>query len=72
MITHDPLHGSGRAALPHPAFASGRNGQALFRIGRNDSGRREVAGTQARHLFRGYVGGLAAALKRPPPKPADD
>ena len=23
MVTHDPLHGSGRAALPHPALASG-------------------------------------------------
>jgi hypothetical protein len=21
MVTHDPLHGSGRAALPHPALA---------------------------------------------------
>jgi predicted RNase H-like nuclease (RuvC/YqgF family) len=27
-ITHDPLHGSGRAAFPHPALALGNNAHA--------------------------------------------
>ena len=28
MITHHPLHGSGQAALPHPALALGQDAQA--------------------------------------------
>ena len=32
MVTHDPLHGSGRAALPHPALASGNNASRAQRM----------------------------------------
>ncbi len=32
MVTHDPLHGSGRAALPHPALASGNNANGAQRM----------------------------------------
>src|SRR6266568_29339 len=32
MVTHDPLHGSGRAALPHPALASGNDANAAQRM----------------------------------------
>ena len=28
MIAHNPLHGSGQAALPHPAFALGDDAHA--------------------------------------------
>ena len=31
MVTHDPLHGSGRAELPHPALASGDDAEAAQR-----------------------------------------
>ena len=31
-ITHDPLHGSGRAGFPHPALALGDNAHAAQRI----------------------------------------
>jgi hypothetical protein len=44
MIAHDPLHRSGRAALPHPALALGRDGEAHARIGMTDTGRRKPAG----------------------------
>src|SRR5216684_5547609 len=32
MVAHDPLHGSGRAALPHPALASGNNANGAQRM----------------------------------------
>jgi len=28
MIAHNPLHGSGQAALPHPAFTLGEDAEA--------------------------------------------
>src|SRR5215469_9001411 len=31
-IAHDPLHGSGRAELPHPALALGNDAHAAERI----------------------------------------
>src|SRR6266480_6439287 len=36
MIAHDPLHGSGRAALPHPALALGDDAHATQGIGMTD------------------------------------
>ena len=32
MVTHNPLHGSGRAVLPHPASALGDDAQAHERL----------------------------------------
>ena len=32
MVAHNPLDGSGRAVLPHPALASGDNAEAAQRI----------------------------------------
>ena len=32
MVAHNPLNGSGRAVLPHPALASGDNAEAAQRI----------------------------------------
>ncbi len=36
MVAHNPLHGSGQAAFPHPALTSGINAQAAspFRFAR--------------------------------------
>jgi len=36
MIAHSPLHGSGRAELPHPALALGNDAHAAQRIGMAD------------------------------------
>jgi hypothetical protein len=33
MISHNPLHGSGRAGFPHPALALGDDAHATQRIG---------------------------------------
>jgi hypothetical protein len=33
MVAHNPLNGSGRAGLPHPALASGDNAEAAQWIG---------------------------------------
>jgi hypothetical protein len=41
MVTHNPLHGSGRAALPHPALAWGDDAQAHERLRVADAGRRK-------------------------------
>ena len=32
-VTRNPLHGSGRAALPHPALASGDDAKSLAPLG---------------------------------------
>ncbi len=39
MIAHNPLHGSGRAALPHPALALGDDAKRIEGIGMTDAGR---------------------------------
>ena len=36
MIAHNPLHGSGRADLPHPALALGDDAHAAQGIGMTD------------------------------------
>jgi hypothetical protein len=38
VLAHDPLHGSGRAELPHPALASGDDAEAAQGIGMTDPG----------------------------------
>ena len=42
-VTYNPLHGSGQAALPHPALALGDDGEAHEWIGVTDAGMREPA-----------------------------
>ena len=37
MIAYSPLHGSGRAAFPHPALASGDDAKVAQRIGVTDA-----------------------------------
>jgi hypothetical protein len=43
MIAHNPLHGSGRAELPHPALALGDDAHAAQGIGMTDSRHRQPA-----------------------------
>ena len=47
-IADHPLHRSGRAALPHPALALGRDGEAHARIGMTDTWGRKPAGRRRR------------------------
>ena len=47
MIAYDPLHRSGRAALPHPAPALGDDAEANKRIGMTDA-----SGRQHRMVYR--------------------
>src|SRR5271170_1120004 len=37
-VARDPLHGSGRAELPHPALASGNDAEAAQGIGMTNAG----------------------------------
>jgi hypothetical protein len=49
MVTHNPLHGSGRADFPHPALASGDDAKPPQRIGVADLGGRQVAVDESPH-----------------------
>src|SRR2546426_6799053 len=70
MVAHNPLHGSGRAALLHPALALGNNAKALPRIRVTNVSLRDPASHSALHLSPGDTGFLATALKHPPPEPS--
>jgi hypothetical protein len=67
LVTHDPLHGSGRAALPHPALASGDNAKTLPGIRMTNASWRDPSSYPALHLCPRYTGFLATTLKHPPP-----
>ena len=67
MVVHNPLHGSGRAAFPHPALASGDNAKALPGIRMTNAGWRDPTSSLALHLCPRYMGFLATALEHPPP-----
>jgi len=71
MVTHSPLHGSGRAALPHPALAWGDDAQAHERLRVADAGRRKPPMGVLRHPAPRQVGRLTAAFKSAPPQPCD-
>ena len=70
MVAHNPLHGSGRAELPHPALASGNNAKALPRTRMTDASLRDPASHPALHLSPRHMGFLATASKNPPPNPS--
>ncbi len=44
MVAHGPLHGSGRAELPHPALALGGDAMTTHRIGVIDAYRGATSG----------------------------
>src|SRR5258708_7525657 len=69
MIAHNPLHGSGRAALPHPALALGDDAHAAQGIGMTEDRRRQPAFDEARHAIPKDAAVLAAPRQRAVPEP---
>ena len=69
MIAHNPLHGSGQAARPHPALALGEDAYASQGIGMTDSRRRQPASDKAPHAIPKHAAFLAAPRQRAMPEP---
>jgi hypothetical protein len=69
MIAHNPLHGSGRAALPHPALALGKNARAAHGIGMTDRRQRQPASDQAPHAIPKDAAILGTLGQRTVPEP---
>src|ERR1700676_5047854 len=70
-ITHDPLHGSGRAGFPHPALALGNDAHASQRVGMTDRRQRQPASDEAPHTIPQDAAVLAPPRQRAMPLPAD-
>src|SRR5438876_11039930 len=68
MIAHDPLHRSGRAALPHPAPALGKYAQSHEGLRMADTRNRKPPGDQSRHSDPGQMVSLAATAQHRPPQ----
>jgi hypothetical protein len=68
MISHDPLHRSGLAALPHPALASGRDVEALARPGMVNADFRDPSIDEAVHTFPRERTCLTPATQSPAPR----
>src|SRR5467141_4111661 len=71
MIAHNPLHGSGQAALPHPALALGDDAHAAQGIGMTDGRRRQPASDEAPHAVPQDAAVLAAPRQRAIPEAPD-
>src|SRR6267378_888378 len=69
MIAHNPLHGSGQAALPHPALALGDDAHAAQGIGMTDDRHGQPASDEAPHAIPKDATFLAAPRKRAMPEP---
>src|SRR6267143_5208028 len=69
MISHNPLHGSGQAALPHPALTLGDDAHATQGIGMTDSRQRQPASDKAPHAIPEYATVLATPRQRAMPEP---
>jgi hypothetical protein len=63
MIAHNPLHRSGRAALPHPAPALGDDAEANERIGTTDASGRQPPDDVPLHPAPWEAVSLAATQK---------
>src|SRR2546425_5787252 len=70
MITHNPLHGSGRAVFPHPALALGDDAHAAQGIGMTDRRQRQPASEEAPHTLPVDATVLAAPRQRAMPEPS--
>ena len=68
-IADHPLHGSGRAALPHPALALGGDGEANARIRVTDTWRRQPTGDVGAHAAPRQVIALTPTTQDAPPEP---
>src|SRR5580693_3538730 len=62
MIAHNPLHGSGRAGVPHPALALGDDAHAAQGIGMTDSRPRQPASDETPHAIPKNAAILAPPL----------
>lgn len=62
MLAHNPLHGSGRAGFPHPAFGFGDHAHATQGIRMKDSGQRQLAGEQTPHTIPKNTAALSAPI----------
>ena len=71
MITHNPLHGSQRAGLPHWALALGDNAKSPQGIGMANAWRGQPAPNEPPHPLPGETGGLAPAPQRSTPESPD-
>jgi len=69
MIAHNPLHGSGQAALPHPALALGDDAHAAQGIGMTDDRYGQPAVDKAPHAIPKNAAILAAPRQRAVPEP---
>src|SRR5881227_2365375 len=70
MITHNPLHGSGRADFPHPALSLGDNAHAAQGIGMTDGRQRQPASDEAPHAIPEDASVLATPRQRAMPEPS--
>ena len=70
MVTHNPLHGSGRAEFPHPALASGSDAKPSQRIGVTDTSRRQKATNKTPHPVPENPAHLASSRQRAMPEAA--
>src|SRR6266478_1061099 len=70
-VASRPLHGSGQAALPHPALALGHDRKALQRVLMTDTSRREPLRDHAAHKRPRDARGLTPPRERLPPQPAE-
>ena len=70
MIAHNSLHGSGRAALPHPALALGDDAHAMQGIGMTDRRQWQPTVDEAPHAIPQYATVLTAPRQCAMPEPA--
>ena len=68
MIAHNPLHGSGQAALPHPALALGKDAHATQGIGMTDGRQRQPATDETPHAVPKDAAILATPRQRAIPE----
>jgi hypothetical protein len=71
MIAHNPLHRSGREALPHPAPTSGTNAKTHPGIGMANPNRGKPSSNQSLHSLPGQTMPLASMPQYPTPKPSN-
>src|SRR5437867_6709183 len=69
-IARNPLHGSGRAALPHPALASGDDAKSPQGIGMTYARRGQPPLDEPAHPLPGDVPCVTAPRERAVPEPA--
>src|SRR5881296_1827518 len=70
MVSHNPLHRSGRAALPHPAPTLGSDAEANERVGMPDAdGRQPPVDVSVHPVPRHGVSSATAAQDLPPQPP---